>query len=119
MEAREVTDAAHGPAALMTMSHGMLVVEEEMEEVEGLEGGLRETNTCSAQEELWGMPTTSPVTNFTPKCAALFLKAKSSCQGSNQPSFCTPRAPQLMSSTRSQGNLSRICEGDLCGANDV
>jgi hypothetical protein len=88
--------------------------EEEEEEQREEKEGMRVTTTLSAHADLWLMPVTSPVTNFTPKSAALFLNAKSNCQGSNQPSFFTPNAPQLMSSTLSQGNLALSSEGDLC-----
>ncbi len=103
--------AAQGPAALMRISQGMVVVVLVEEEEEMLL--TEETTTLSAHADLWLMPVTSPLKNFTPKSPALFLKAKSSCQGSNQPSFLTPKAPQLMSSTLSHGNLRRSSAGDL------
>ena len=121
---REVTAAAQGPAALMRMSQGMVEEEQEEEEEEEEEVVVAEvlvvvTTTLSAHADLWLTPVTSPVTNFTPKFPALFLKPKSSCQGSNQPSFLTPRAPQLMSSTLSHGNLSRMSPGDLNATNET
>ena len=125
---KEVTAAAQGPAALMRTSQGLVAEEHEEEEEEEevvVVVAVAEvllvvvTTTLSAHADLWLTPVTSPVTNFTPKFPALFLKPKSSCQGSNHPSFLTPRAPQLMSSTLSHGNLSRMSPGDLNATNET